>query len=1237
MNFPKSFRKSRAFAILLLGFVLTAGASTFADTLTGEVRGTVLDVESRQPLVGAAVTLTNVDRGWQRVLESDAEGKYVFIQLEPGNYTVSIEVEDYYPSTRTNVLIRLNQPKVVVPPFEMRRTVPTPTQQVLLRGEQTKTAIIDLTAPGATPVVLAFIEEPGMTSMVSLQDWAHRYNFESSLIRALPLRDSRSFDEMAFLAPGVFPVPFSSGFGPAVGIGVGAPGQFSVNGMRGRSNNFTVDGSDNNDEDIGVRRQGFVSLVPQSTESVEEFQIVTAGFPAQFGRSAGSIVNAVSRSGGNRPFHGSVYGFFNQSRLNSKPFFGTPFSDEVNSQAQSGGSYTGENSSFQQFGGVAGGTIAPERLFYFLSVEGNRRRSDQIGHFVVPTASERGLRTRDGFVPIEQLGEFFASRNIPHSSQVGLGAFSLYPLPNNAAGPFGAHTYSQVKPRRESGIILSQKVNWYVTSVHSLTARYNFTDDEARLPFTGEAIESSLTAETRTQNLSLFLNSSTPTLGSVLRISFGRTAIGFPHQKSSPLLFGSAPGPEFPSQFLSAIETPFGTFGPFGSTGPIGQLTILPYSSVGIDVFNFPQGRVQNTYQISDILTWLGGSHSVKFGFDIRHSQLNSFSDRNNRPLLIFGGGSISSGCMQNPFCPFATDDGLLYGSDAASLGAAAGFLQSLNATESADSSIALGMTHFDLFVQDDWRLADNLTINLGLRYSYQTVPKERHRKIEDSFQLRPGDFPLMDPAAHPNFRELIQAGNDSFLGALQAWNEVLADRSRIYSPDRNNFAPRIGLAWDPFKDGRTAVRAGFGLFYDSNLGSVTSQSRNVFPANVPLNLDSNFRPPNGLFVNNPRFFSFAPTGELLIRPDSLNVYNLSGAEFGTGLGILFTQSPPFPGANLSSNGLAFTLPEKDFKNSYAQHFTLSVERQLGEDFLTSFSYIGTRGVGLTRFVTPNGGLISNPVLFFLPSAASPLIVLDIPPTLPPAEVGRPERRLGAFTVFQNSAASTYHSWQAMVSKRLSRGIQLQSSWTWAHVIDEVSDPFDGRGFFSLPQDHSQLHLERGPANFDMRHRVSTFLMWDLPDWSASRFFHDWSISLIGRFQTGQPYTVNTSFDVNRDGNLTDRLDTVEGLSIFSGSAHPIRIAPGFVPNDFVGSNGPGSVGRNTFRADGQALIDLAMRRDVVLSEGVGLDVRLEVFNLFNRTPFGIPNRILESPGFGKAFDTQADPRTIRLAFRVAF
>ncbi len=1261
-------------ALFAVSFFLSSRQATvcLADTLTGEVRGTVLDVEGRVPLAGVTMTLINLDRGWKKQLQTDANGNYVFLQLEPGNYTVIADVSGYYKMQRTDVLIRLNQPKVVIPPFELRKLVATPTQQITLRGEQTKTAIIDLTAAGPTPVVLAYINEPGLTSLVSLLDAALRSNFETSLVHNLPLKGVRTFDQLALLSPGVFRVPFSRGEGPAAGIGVGTTGQFSVNGMRGRSNNFTVDGSDNNDEDIGVRRQGFVALVPQSVESVQEFQIMTAGFPAEFGRNAGSMVNAVSRSG-QKDLHGTVYGLFNDDVLNARNFFEQKFTDTVNTGDLNGGRFQGKDFNQKQFGGVVGGRIVPERLFYFISAGRQQSHGTSLGHFVVPAVAERGLRIKpdpdgdiyqqNGFVPVDQLLKFFQppdGRFISYSDLAGKGVFSLYPLPNNTAGPFGSHTYSQVKRNEADGSVFSVKSDWYIASVHSFAARYNFTNDSSILPFTSDAINSSLGTSTRTQNISLFLNSTTPRYGNALRFSYGRTRLAFPPEKSSLFLFGSAITDEFSrvvKRPLQAIETPYGRFGPFGATGPIGQLSIIPYSTIGIDVFNFPQGRVDNTFQSSDFITRTGGAHTVKVGFDIRRSQLNSFSDRNSRPLLLFGNGIVSDNCALNPFCVFAASgDRVLRGTDLAALGAPAGFLQSISTGAVPDTTIGLRFTQYDFFIQEYWKLRKNLTLNLGLRYELQTVPSEVNGRIERTFGLAPDKFGHLQPAGSAADQGVIRAGNLGFDAALGGLQKFISGRRKIYQPDHNNFAPRIGIAWDPLGDGKTAIRGGYGLSYDANLGAVTSQSRNVFPTFAPFNLDPNFQPPAGIVVNSPTFFDFGPTQTAMIRPGTLNTFNLSGDAFATALGTLFVQAPPAPGINLSSNGLAFTLPEKNLKTSYAQHFVFSVERQLGDDFLVSVGYVGVRGLHLIRFATPNAGLISTPVLFF-PFASRDrtrpnqnLWIFDLPPSIPASAGGRAEQGLGAYTVFQNSASSIYHSLQVSAERRLRRGLQFRASWTWAHAIDDVSDPFDGRGFFSLPQDSTRADLEVASANFDARHRWTWFFVWDLPAVKDHAVFRNWKWAAVGEFQTGQPFTVNTSLDQNRDGNLTDRLDSLNGLTVKSGNQYSIRLDPTARLAPTISSRNQclrdglaacprenGSVGRNTFRAGGIAAVDIALWRNFVIREKTTLVLRAEAFNMLNRTHFGIPVRILESPGFGRAFDTQINPRSIRLMVKLSF
>ncbi len=1220
-----------------LCFFIVATAIVVADTMTGEVRGGVIDTETKNSLPAVSMKLQNVDQGWTKQGQTDADGNYVFLQLEPGAYTLVAEKTDYYPHEEKGIRVRLNQPRVVIPPIALRKTVSTPTQQITVQGEQTKIALIDLTSPGPNQTVLAYLSETGLTSMVALGDSSVRSNYDDSLVHALPLRGGRSFDQLSLFSPGVFRVPASSGEGPAVGIGVGATGQFSVNGLRSRSNNFTVDGSDNNDEDIGVRRQGFVSLTPQSIESVKEFQIMTAGFPAEFGRNSGSMVNAVSRSGEN-DIHGNVYGFFNPNAWNASNPFEHPFRDTINAAKLSGGQFTGNDYFHAQYGGVAGGPIIPKKLFYFGSLEGQNTHGGVMRHFVVPSENERGLRTRNGLVKAGDLDDFFDIRNIAYSAAAGRGVFSLYPLPNDPGGPFDSHDYAQVKRHEARGAIASSKLDWYITPVHSFAARYNFTDDDSVLPFTGDAINSSLANNTRTQNLSLFLNSTKPNFGNAARVSFGRTRLRFPQDKSSPFLFGSAPASGLPPSVASAITTRDGTYGPFGVTGAIGQLSILPYSSIGIDVFNFPQGRVDNTFQIADAVTWTRSKHALKTGVEIRRSQLNSFADRNSRPLLIFGNGVVSDVCVTNSQCVFGTPDGILRGTDLAALGAPAAFLQTISTNAQADTTIGLRFTHYNFFVQDDWKPFRKLTVNAGLRYELNTVPVEVNERIERTFHLDPQQFGHMQTqGATAQNASIIRAGNRAFDAALQALSGFLNGRSEIYDPENKNFAPRIGMAWDPSGNGKTAIRAGYSLSYDAHLGAVTSQSRNVFPTFVPLNLDLNFlKPPDnilpGSFINGPAFLTFIPTQQPLIRPGTLNVYNLGGDAFATGLGTLFAQTQPAPGLNLSSNGLAFTLPERAFETGYAQHFMASVEHQFGDNYLASIHSVVTRGLHLPRFVTPNAGLVSTP--FLSSSNANPLTLLDFPPGVPQTQDHRRFGDLGAFTLFQDSATSDYDSLQLAFEKRLSRGYQFRANWTWSHAIDQVSDPFDGRSFFSLPQDGARLDLERASANFDVRHRLTGFFVWKIPGIAGKRIFSNWTLATTGEFQTGQPFTVNTTFDRNGDGNLTDRLNSLEGIEVRPGQAQSILLSqrgPALAP-----LNSDGRISRNSFRAQGISSIDMALSRSFVLKTKT-LDLRMETFNLFNRTNYGIPVRLLESPGFGRSFDTQLNPRSMRLSLKLSF
>src|SRR5215813_14342262 len=291
-------------------FILSTGlgGSVYAQTqTTGAIQGLVYESGTKAPIPRASVRVVKEGNGLVRTAVTNAGGVYYIGMLPPGFYTVSATCEGYEndPQSITGGFpIRLSRTNLVQPPpITLRKTSAAP-------------------APPPAPVSGATTDDSAAERLVNTLNAARGGNFDLRQLNGLPLPGVRTFESLAFLLPGVAPPPQPLGgtVGPGIGAGIGTAGQFSVNGSRSRSNNFTVDGSDNNDEDIGVRRQGFVSLIPQSIESVQEFQMFTSLWDAASGRNTGSQVNAISQSGANR-LHGSVYGFFNHNALNARDFF----------------------------------------------------------------------------------------------------------------------------------------------------------------------------------------------------------------------------------------------------------------------------------------------------------------------------------------------------------------------------------------------------------------------------------------------------------------------------------------------------------------------------------------------------------------------------------------------------------------------------------------------------------------------------------------------------------------------------------------------------------------------------------------------------------------------------------------------------------------------------------------------------------------------------------------------------
>jgi carboxypeptidase family protein len=1197
-----------------------------AQSTAGSISGRVLDLSAR-PLAGARITVLNIDNGNARATLTDQGGYYEIAFLTPAIYSVSVSLPGYKDDAYPEVRIQLNKMNVVLPPFKLTSTTaggPTPAPA----------GPISTPPPSTSGTVGREIEV-----LINTSDATRGGNFNETQIESLPVggtTDMRSFDELSFLVAGVAPPPFTPGVrGPGVGFGIGTAGQFSVNGSRARSNNFSIDGSDNNDPDVGVRRQGFVALVPQSIESIREFQIATLLWDAQLGRNLGSQVNAVSKEGRNK-FHGQVYGFFTDSKLNARNFFD-----------YTGGASDGEDAfTRSQLGLVVGGPVASDRTQFFSSFERLVINHSTEQHFASPAASERrflGL-PRFGVLKFSSdalVNEFFATDL--GATPLGDNVLSFYPLPNNGSGPYGANTYTEVLPADGDASIFSLKLTHQLNQRNTLDARYNFTDDSRVLPAVNRAIRSTTQADTRTHNLSLIFDTQ---LGERLfnqaRFSYGRTRLEFQELADSPF--------NFEKSTLETVNTNTGDVIIPSATGLIGELLIEPFSPVGVNAYSFPQRRVSNTFQYADSLSWSVGAHSLKFGADVRRVQLNNLLDRNYRPQVIYSGGLLSLGTLSlnpNPSDPFvdpfrftSRDSQFLSGIELAALGLPSSIFQTITAG-TPDSTIGLRFTEYSFFFNDNWRVRPNFTIDYGVRYEYNSVPREVNDRIENALSL--SDLPS------PGGSRFDSSDRTAFFNAaVEAYRRVLGGRTEIYEPDRNNFGPHVGFAWDPWSNGKTAIRGGYGIYYDAILGAVVSQSRNVFPNEIPVNVEPGFLQFDAFVLNNPSALELEDdAGDIrLIAPGSGNQFGGSTADFVALIGELFRQ-------NSLGGGLAFTLPDKNLRTPYSQQWHLTIERQILGDYLLRTAYVGTKGTKLTRLTTPNLGPNVTPSILFadrfnIPFSfeAPPLVLADCILQLNgkcSIQPGRSEPALGAFQIFENSAGSNYHSLQMEMLKRYSNGYQFTVAYTWSHALDDVSDIFPIAGAPIVAQNSFNLRGERASANFDIRHRFAASLIWDLPFYrdtkgTAARWLGGWQVGTIFQAHTGQPFTLTLPNDANLDGNLTDRPSTTDGLVFISGHGRQkVTTAAGKDVTDFFVLGRDGFVGRNTVRADSFVNWDVALSKRFALTERQSLNFRAEFFNALNRANFGTPIRTLGSPGFGSAVETVNPARIVQFGLKYSF
>jgi hypothetical protein len=1088
--------------VCLVVMAISSGTRAPAQEITGSIRGTLLDATGAV-VSNAAVTATRAETRLARIVYTDAQGTYVFVELPVGHYRLEASAKGFQNFIQEGISLDINQTAIVT----IHLSVGIATQQVEVQAN--------------APLVETTVTSLGKT--VQERD-----------VLDLPL-NGRNFSQLGLLQPGV--VPITPGL--AVAGGSLRNGQaYAVNGQRPESNNFLMDGADNFNGVDG----GFVIQPP--IDSIAEFRILTHAANAEFGHSTGSTTNIVTRSGTNA-FHGALWEFLRNDAMDAKSFFAPSV----------------EPLKRNQFGGTFGGPLQPDRTFFFGYYEGLRNRQGETVSATVPTALQRQGDYSQNFDSQGHLillinefsGQPFPGNKVPFVNPISQAVSAFFPLPNNPG--VGPNAFTTTQTLAQNNDQFGVRIDHYLTSRDVLNFRYVFTQGDTTDPLStsGANVPGFPVGEAqRAQNfVAQETHTFSPTVTGVARLSFLRNKFLFDehlnHTTPASLGFQYAP------QLDAALGPPF--------------VQVGGYASVG-DPITGPRNTYENALDLSGSLTWIHGRHEMKFGAGYGHDQIN----------VLFG--IATNGFFV--FAPFPISDAFA----SFLIGQPVFFLQG-----GGDPTRGLRGNSLNFYGQDSYKITSRLTLNAGLRYELPFPYSEIHNRTN---LFEPGVQSKIFPTAPAG---LVYPGDPGVSAGL-------------IPTEKTAFAPRVGLAWDPKGNGRSLVRAAYGIFYDPYY---TGQGG---PLQTP-----NSAPP---FLQTPQLgFPVASFAE------------------------------PFGGVNPFNGGFAQPMTlltlDKNLHLPYAQDWNFNFQKAFGADWLLEVGYVGTKGTKLPRFIE------GNPAVF-LPGQSTENNVnqrrlysgctLAEPAPCNFASIG----------LISGIANSNYDAMEMSLRKRFSHGLSFLASYTLSKTIDDVSS-FNITGSASqsvagendLAQNPFDLAAERGRSMFDARHRFVLSYEWNLPFWKhAERWYEhvlgDWQVNGITTFMSGTPFTVYDSQDVALQGgapeisgfssNRPDRVGNPNSgprtpQEWFNVSAFQ-RLDPVLRAGQF------GNEGRNVVQGPGYQQWDFSAIKNVPIRESKTLQFRAEFFNLFNHANFRLPNNDISSPNFGKI--SEALPgRLVQLALKFLF
>lgn len=1187
-------------ALPIILFVLALGLH--AQTTSGSIAGDVVD--SQQSAVPAAVvTITDQSRGTTQSATTDAQGRFVFPQLTPGTYKVSIEGKGFKRLERTGI--------------------------ELVANDRLALGTIPLEVGAATETITVTAE----ATLVQSETAERSFAVQGEILRSIAV-NGRGFTPLASIVPGVI-FNTNNGSGDAIT-------NIFANGLRSSANNLTLDGV----AIVDTGNNG--TLLSLNLDSVSEFKVLTSNYQAEYGRSAGAQISAVTR-GGTRDFHGSFYVFRRHDGMNANTWLNNRDSTSTNHINK-------PRLDQRDIGFTIGGPIYipkkfnsdKQKLFFFYSQEHQKRFNPPAGptRVTVPTALERA---GDFSKTVDNSGNPFPyirdyTTNLPCSSTnisgcfqdggvlgkipasrlygLGLNILKMYPLPNTTGVGFN---YSTEQPSSQPQLQQLVRIDYNISSAWRLNGRYVDVKNDQVLPYGSFVLGTNMPdfiatfPNPRSSYAVTLTGSINPT--TILEVTIGGSHNSIDINPGNPKFNKAGLGlTGIPVVYPNAVQIDSPPQFVFG-----GRIANAP--NIGSN--NSPFYNFNTTRDWSGSISKVYSQHNIKAGIFWQNSFKPQSSFANNNGQYNFADNAA------NPF-----DTG--FGFANAATGVYNQFTQA--------SGYFIGKYRYnnvEFFAQDNWKVNSRLTLDYGMRF-YWIQPQYDEDLQTSNFlpnRFNNADAPRLyypvcianaNPCSGANRRAadpasmtagfVPSAGNTidgAYIGRLVPNTGKLLNgiaqagagiENGLYRNRGIHFAPRFGFAYSVKADQSFVIRGGGGMFYDRPQGNV------VFDllTNPPTTLQPTF------------FFGQMQTltsGQVLLAPPALIAYDRGG------------KSP----------------------TSYA--FNIGIQKKLPLDSVLDVSYVGTLGAHLLQRRNINAPYYGaayqpfnqDPTTAFNPNGASAL----------PVDFLRPYQGFGNISYIEPASSSNYHSLQVSWNRRFKKGLLIGVTETWSKALGTQANDLPGINGFGAPRIDTNNRLANyGPQDFDRRHNFNINWVYELPratqHGGLGYLLNDWQLSGIYRYQTGAPYNVGFSIP-GLSGYGVTGTQQVEGGRIVvlknpgSGSTgdpyHQFDVSAFTTPG--LGSLGLES-GRNfLYRAPINSW-DISLSKEVRIKERARFEVRLDTFNTFNHTQFdGINSTLnvasLTTPtptnlasetgnrtGFG-AVTSVRPPRNMQLSARFQF